>query len=74
MKEFQQKKQEELERKIRDRGNKGGYMEGEDLNQAEVEYLYDMMKHEYQNKGQKMFENKGDHVLQMFNKMFMLDG
>lgn len=38
-------------------------MDGEDLNQAEMEYIYDMMKNEFQMKGNKMFDNKGDHVL-----------
>ncbi len=60
---FQKQKQEELERKIKEKGNKGGYMDGEDLNQAEMEYIYDMMKNEFQMKGNKMFDNKGDHVL-----------
>lgn len=41
-------------------------MDGEDLNQAEMEYLHDMMNKEYQLKGVKMFENRGDNIMNMF--------
>ncbi len=68
---FQEQKQAELEKKIKERGNKGGYLDGEDLNQAELEYLYDMMKHELQSKGENLFGDKGDHILQMFGKMYI---
>ena len=52
---------------MRDRQNKGGYLDGEQfLNNAEMEYLYDMIKHEYNMKGEGMFDNKGDNIMQMF--------
>lgn len=70
-KEIRKKLQEQLEKKIRDRGNKGGYLEGgEDINPAEMEYLYDIMKQEYKHKGEQLFKNKGDHVMNMFKHLF----
>ena len=61
-----------MDKKFRDRGgNKGGYLDGGDeINQAEMEYLYNMMKHEYQLKGEGMFSNKGDHVMNMFKHLY----
>ena len=35
-----------------------------------MEYLHDMMNNEYQLKGVKMFENKGDNIMNMFQKIF----
>ena len=65
--------QEQLEKKARDRGNKAGYLEGSDeINPAEMEYLYNMMKQEFLLKGDGMFDNKGDHVMQMFKHLFKI--
>ena len=59
------------EKKRRDFGNKSGYLEGGDeINQAEMEYLYNMMKQEAALKGEGMFSNKGDHVMNMFKHIF----
>jgi len=33
------------------------------LNNAEMDYLYDMIKHEYGMKGEAMFDNKGDNIM-----------
>ena len=37
-----------------------------------MEYLYDMIKHEYGMKGEGMFDKKGDNIMQMFKQMFDL--
>ena len=59
------------EKKRRDFENKGGYLEGGDeINPAEIEYLYNMMKQEAALKGEGMFTNKGDHVMNMFKHIF----
>ena len=62
-----------MDQKVRDRQNKGGYLDGEQfLNNAEMDYLYDMMKNEYALKGEGMFDNKGDNIMQMFKHMFKM--
>ena len=71
MQHLKHKLLEQLEKQIRDRGNKGGYLDGaEDINPAEMDYLYNMIKQEYTMKGEQMFENKGDHVMNMFKHIF----